>query len=101
MSAPIYVNGESIPKMKAGEWAWMVKKKGEDPDHIIFACPCGGECAVEPGPRNVYLPVAREKEGNGWRWDGDWDSPTLTPSIQRMGGCNWHGYLTKGEFREV
>lgn len=30
-----------------------------------------------------------------WRWDGDKECPTVTPSIHDVG--MWHGYLTKGK----
>ncbi len=33
-----------------------------------------------------------------WQWDGDWEAPTLSPSIQRHGACNWHGHLRAGKF---
>lgn len=42
-----------------------------------------------------------------WRWDGNADAPTLTPSIncrtktstgEEAAGCGWHGWLTAGEF---
>lgn len=95
----IYVNGEGVPKMKPGEWAWVVKKKGEDPFQIAYGCPCGTEC--RPFPVNCYIPVDRVKHDKAWAWDGNWDEPTLTPSILRGDGCHWHGYLRKGKFVQV
>lgn len=41
--------------------------------------------------------------GTGWKWDGDRQRPTLSPSIlhnKKHGGCGWHGFLTAGEFKE-
>lgn len=59
---------------------------------MIEVCPCGcGEMGSinfdpnTPGPR--------------WVWNGNQDSPTLTPSILRTVGCKWHGYLTDGVFK--
>ena len=37
---------------------------------------------------------------SGWHWNGSYHKPSLKPSILRMSGCHWHGYLTEGEFRE-
>lgn len=61
--------------------------------HLYFVCPCG--CGDVFG-----IPVVL-KEGYGWKWDGDERLPTLTPSIQRMVGCRWHGHLAKGVFITV
>jgi len=57
---------------------------------LAFVCPCGcgsiGTTAVVKG------------FGTKWNWDGNKEFPTLTPSIQKLTACKWHGYLTKGEF---
>ena len=37
---------------------------------------------------------------NGWQWNGDTKSPTLTPSINCQ-SCGWHGYLQNGLWREA
>jgi hypothetical protein len=61
---------------------------------ITFVCPCGcGEVVsnipVTPGFSSCY-----------WKWDNNETQPTLTPSIRRLDGCKWHGYLTKGIFTQ-
>ena len=55
-----------------------------------FVCPCG--CGT---PGCVMIAPNGEKSHN-WTWDGNTEKPTLTPSIQRVGGCKWHGYLRNG-----
>lgn len=65
---------------------------------IIFKCPCG--CGSVFGGRFVGA--------NPWTWDGNRDSPTVTPSFgcgksheaQSVGpdGFHWHGFLTAGVF---
>lgn len=69
--------------------AWWTRN-GED--HIavlMYACPCGCshvDCLpVLPGYSNTF-----------WHWDQNETQPTLTPSVLRMSGCKWHGYLTRG-----
>lgn len=71
---------------------------------ILFMCPCGcGSMfgvAVNPAGASDGEPV--------WSWDGNRETPTLTPSIlvyqmaegtgERIGE-HWHGFLTAGEFR--
>lgn len=59
---------------------------------LAFVCPCG--CG-----REGYLPVETDSHGPRWDWDGNCEQPTLTPSVLFRGGCEWHGYLTKGEWR--
>lgn len=40
-----------------------------------------------------------KSDEQAWRWDGNLEQPTLTPSIQKMNGCRWHGYLVGGQFQ--
>ena len=58
---------------------------------IAFRCPCG--CG-----REGYLPVEPDA-AKRWDFNGDRERPSTPPSIQFVGGCAWHGYLTDGEFR--
>ena len=53
------------------------------------------------GPSGLPLNTTREIAGrHTWRWDGNVERPTLTPSI----ACGpddartWHGHLTSGRF---
>jgi len=57
---------------------------------LRFSCPCG--CGYV-----VSVPI-KPFDVRGWSWDGDKEKPTLTPSIQKLSGCRWHGHLTKGVF---
>lgn len=76
-----------------GDFWWT----GDPAVRLSFLCPCGcgdvGGVAVAPDPN--------DRGGNHpvWKWDGNLDQPTLTPSIQFTTGCRWHGYLTAGVFR--
>jgi len=65
---------------------------GDGHRFIIFRCPCG--CG-----QVLNLPIKNAGEsGPGWEWNGHEEQPTLTPSIRRMDGCEWHGFLTNGEW---
>ena len=66
---------------------------------LSFTCPCGCE-------ELVYVDFSNPIDGNPpYRADGDtwervgddFENLTLHPSIQRVGGCNWHGWIKKGE----
>lgn len=65
----------------------------DDGKFILFICPNGQRCGVDisEAPRGTGDPPE-------WGWDGNYDAPTLTPSINCIGGCGWHGFITKGEF---
>jgi hypothetical protein len=56
---------------------------------VGFICPCG--CG-----REGYLSFT--PPGPQWTWDGNREAPTLTPSVQQVGGCRWHGWLRAGEW---
>ena len=66
---------------------WAIRKYHEgEVGGIAFDCPgCGSDC---------WVPINTPK---GWKWDGNEESPTLTPSILNR-CCGWHGYLTAGVF---
>ncbi len=58
---------------------------------IIYMCPTGcgalGNIPLEPYDNHAY-----------WNWNGDKENPSLTPSIQKLDGCRWHGFFTNGEW---
>lgn len=58
---------------------------------IVFVCPCGC-CEL------LALPVCLGARNGAWVWDGDIDTPTLSPSIHKKEGCGWHGRLQNGVF---
>jgi Family of unknown function (DUF6527) len=76
-----------------GDWDIRNATRDGEPRRMFwFTCPRkpGKACAVP------LLP-ARNPNGAGWAWDGDTDAPTLTPSINCVGGCGWHGFITDGK----
>jgi hypothetical protein len=42
------------------------------------------------------LPIRRFDEHPSWVWNGNLEQPTITPSIRRLDGCKFHGFLTDG-----
>lgn len=86
---------KSFSQMVApGDFMWSGRKDSSDkPTRLIFNCPCG--CGSFPG-----VHVGGEP-GNQpvWNWNGDMEKPTITPSIQIIGGCKLHGFLTNGVFK--
>ena len=77
-----------------GDFMWSLGFSDSKPSRMLFVCPCG--CGDKAG-------IAVKPESGGgpvWSFDGNLDSPTVTPSIRRIDNCQWHGYLTGGYFRE-
>jgi hypothetical protein len=75
----------------AGAVQWVAAPNSKI-THMKFVCPCGcGELDC--------IPVDQQPSEHGWTWNGDMNLPTLRPSLQRTGGCGWHGYLTDGIFK--
>ena len=66
---------------------------------LRFRCPCGCGDLVGIPIRKRGEPPEHPPSKEVWEWDGDYDKPTLTPSIQAVGGCNYHGNLTAGVFK--
>ena len=66
---------------------------------IEFDCPCGCESPVFipfENPLGGGTPV--HDKNHCWKREGeDFETLTITPSIQRVGGCAWHGFVKKGE----
>lgn len=74
------------------------------PKWLHFACPRGqGSC-------NVPLFPNATSKGHSWKWDGNREAPTLTPSInclahnpknpkEKYAGCGWHGWITAGDIK--
>lgn len=73
-------------------------------EKVGFSCDCPSGCG-EP----MFIPFENPEDGgpavvnpgqHGWRREGTtFETLTVTPSIQRVGGCAWHGFLTNGIFR--
>lgn len=64
---------------------------------MTFRCPCG--CGDVSGIEFDNVPTKPGDEER-WHWNGNREKPTLTPSLDKIDGCRWHGHLTDGEFRE-
>jgi hypothetical protein len=48
----------------------------------------------------VYV-VKGPPQGTHHGWDGNEESPTLTPSLNCSHRCGWHGYLDHGDLRQA
>lgn len=97
-----YVKNGFICEIKAGDFRFK-DDSGEsnlDPKQIKvieFWCPRTGTYC---GTISVGYPDKPNDCKNTWKWDGNYEKPTLTPSINCISGCGWHGFLTKGVFKD-
>lgn len=83
------------PTENAGKFFFMDTPEGPS---LVFACPdgCGDVTAVP-----VSSPDRASEAATSWTWDGNREAPTLTPSINRLDGCRWHGFLKAGVWESV
>ena len=73
-----------------------VEVDGVHGHYCYFTCPRKkGLCGVP------IKPLSNPPHNNGWNWDGNTDAPTLTPSVNCVGGCGWHGYIRAGKIEGV
>ncbi len=85
------VQGTAVP-----QWDWVADYAPGTfhltaaSSRIIYMCPCG--CGQA---RELRL-IRSDADGSGWRWDGNREQPTLTPSIRHLDRCKWHGFLRAG-----
>ncbi len=64
-------------------------------EYLLYGCPRGqGLCGVP------LKPLSNPPHNTGWTFDGNRKAPTLTPSINCTGGCQWHGFITNGQMTD-
>jgi Family of unknown function (DUF6527) len=68
--------------------------KDEVTAHIMFVCPGAKRCGVFLGPACVDCKTPDDL--CVWQWDGDVEKPTIKPSINCVGGCGAHFFITTG-----
>jgi hypothetical protein len=70
--------------------------KNDKPGYIMMNCPgCGESSAIF-----VYAPGDKHPaDQEAWQITGIPANITLKPSINCVGCCRWHGYLTNGEYK--
>lgn len=74
----------------------------DERDWLYIVLPNGaGKFAVDAQGRAVLDPIQISRAASSgprvWTWDGNEQSPTLSPSLHWVG--HWHGYLTNGELK--
>lgn len=82
--------------LQPGLFWWTSDQEGNR--YLAYVCPCGcGQPRAIPTAMNPGATAGR----GPWTWDGNEDVPTLTPSIQHRDACQWHGFLTVGQWVTV
>lgn len=81
-----------------GDFAWDVTENGDR--YLLFTVPR----PLPDQPKGWIfnrLPVRQgpNDPGKYWGWDGNEESPTLTPSIHAIG--HWHGWIRSGMLVEA
>lgn len=95
---PVSLNGNTIA---ADQFGYTLKPgcgfNAAGVDTIQFWCRGGKRriCSVA-----LTLGPQQDADGHGvrrWHWDGNMESPTITPSIGCDQKCGWHGGIAAGE----
>ena len=60
--------------------------------HVWFKCPRNRMYCGVPA-----LPSPPNSKGFSWTLTGDEKHPTLTPSVNCIDGCGWHGFIQNGK----
>ena len=84
-----------------GSFWWVKSDNGEAIFMVTPTWSTAHKWNIEMGPNIVCCTVNHE---NGWAWNGNYDAPTLTPSIRSRGVDLieiWHGYMTDGTLVSV
>ena len=84
-----------------GDFCYTGRVSHEGTHGMLFVCPCGSCSKQHAGIIHFNTEVNKDEKGPIWDWNGNEKEPTITPSIQRRGACEWHGYLTNGEFKQI
>jgi Family of unknown function (DUF6527) len=96
-----YIHDGFECEVKAGDFIFRDEddKPTLDPhqaDTMEFACPRSGKIC---GNILVGYPE-KPSYGPSWKFDGNFQEPTLLPSINCTGCCGWHGWLQQGQWNE-
>ena len=97
----VYRKGILTRELEPGDWrilridrsknyVFEDAKLVDEATHVFVRLPDG-----TPGE----LPLtgkATQPNGDSWEWDGNFEAPTLVPSIDAS--PKWHGWLTNGKF---
>lgn len=94
LAASLYGDMRPNPMPPAG--SFFISEYEGDGQVIEYICPCG--CG-KANMVTLYLDNCRSEQ-HGWKWNGDRDRPTLSPSLQQYTACRWHGHIRNGVFEE-
>jgi len=73
------------------------------PTGLLHSCPCG--CGLLGSV--AFRRLTPDAPGPLWSWDGNKETPTISPSIGFYGhnkisdGYHWHGFLQAGFFNQA
>ena len=56
-------------------------------------------CQGKSGSCHIAIRPNKNIVGASWEWDGDWNAPTICPSVNCEQVCGWHGFIVRGKFQ--
>lgn len=100
------IDGSPCPEgEKPARFSFRCVGHNRGKDHRLPPTKCENLMLAE-GPHTAAHGVKRDPQGNNggrpqWDFDGNYESPTLSPSINCEKHCGWHGYIRGGRCVEV
>lgn len=89
LKCSIHETHESFEAAGPGAIQYFTTAGVDGPVGMLLKCPgCGRASGMDFKPR----------PSPSWKWNGNRENPTLTPSINCVGCCQWHGWLSQGVF---
>jgi len=100
---PRFVGAGGVGVFRLGEKGNHVPVPERTGVGVSFDCPCGcGTRCFVPFSNPIDGGIDYAGGGPAWNRTGEtFEDMTLTPSILRLHGCGWHGFLTNGELATV
>lgn len=78
---------------RAGDF-WIAFAAGRNWFHALL--PGNSFHGDAEGVAYCSIPIALTPAGEEWHWDGNYDAPTLSPSVWNHD--HWHGFIRAGRF---
>lgn len=88
----------------AGDWCLEQSEydKASGVAALYYRAPDGTLNSADPEATSDHIYIRTgEKQSGYWQWDGNVDTPTVSPSIFHRGASSWHGFFEAGKWRTL
>jgi hypothetical protein len=108
MSTVLHGRKVATPADIAQPGDWCLEQSGEFDKAtgvaaFCYRAPDGSRNSGDPENfpyDHIYIRTGEKQDGY-WHWDGNVESPTISPSILHRGASSWHGFFEAGHWRTL